>query len=101
MAKKSKSVRLCCEELTKAVQYKNATIHVVKRDLFTLYIGNIQKSPQSASLALKKLMKAMLPEGKSPSIPPHSSGKIPVVVPIRYCPFCGKQIRKDLLIDWA
>ncbi len=104
LKKKQRIIKTCCKELSKAFQYENASLCFLQNNLVTLYIGNIRRSPRETFRLMGKILKAIIPERKLLRSHFKLSNKLvtrPIIVPIRFCPFCGRQLRKDLLINWV
>ena len=59
MKKKNKTIKLCCKEMVRAVGLEEASIRALKRDLLTLHIGIIRKTPEEATQSIVRLIRIL------------------------------------------
>jgi len=87
--------KTCCKELKEAMSYEKATISSpIESKLVFLDLGKVVVSPEEAKRRTVKLMKALQEGVELPSMPKKLSGILPIIKPIKFCPFCGVKISK-------
>ncbi|MFH1622148.1 MAG: hypothetical protein ABIA97_03395 [Candidatus Omnitrophota bacterium] len=87
-----KKKKLCCKKLTNYIELKKSNFLSLKSGTLLLDCGNHFVTIKT----IERLIKAMdlQPKGfRLPSESPNKLMEIPLIVPIAFCPFCGKKLK--------
>jgi hypothetical protein len=82
--------KMCCRKLKDYIRLEKSNFLSLKSGIVLLDCGNTRVTVK----AIKRLIYAIGPSAKNiklPSGPPNKLVKSPLIVPIVYCPFCGKK----------
>jgi len=85
--------KYCCPDFKNALAYEKSTLCPAGRQSYLLQVGFNKVSYQKAA----RLAKLILTKRQLSNMPKHGPNEIirvPVFLPIRHCPFCGKLIKK-------
>jgi hypothetical protein len=82
----------CCRKIKDYIGLEKSSFSSLKSGAILLRCGTNRVTIRT----IKRLIKAIgspLPKNiKLPSGPPNKLVKVPLIVPIEFCPFCGKKV---------
>ena len=83
--------KVCCSDLKNAMDYKEANLKLAGKKTWILYVGRAER-PYKVLLNLAKLVSS---KKQLKSMPKHQADElinVPIALPIKFCPFCGKNL---------